>query len=90
MDRDSSETALPAKTSGQANMLKAFHDRLRDLCAENGEGAWQTRQQRIESQAKQARAAADQVGILRQLLPFDMILCRPDPAMEKFLSLYPA
>ena len=65
MKHNSSETALSAKTYGQADMLKAFHDRLRDLCAENGEGAWQTTRQRIEGQAKQARTAADEFGILK-------------------------
>ena len=64
MGHSSCETALSDRTSGQADMLKAFHDRLRDLCAENGEGAWQTRRQCIEGQAKQVRIAADEIGIL--------------------------
>jgi hypothetical protein len=47
-------------------MLKAFHDRLRDLCADDGEGAGQTRAQRIENEAKQVRALADEFGLLKQ------------------------
>lgn len=47
-------------------MLKAFHDRLRVLCEENGTDAWPTRRERIAAEAQQARAAADEFGILKR------------------------
>ncbi|HEX2749505.1 MAG TPA: hypothetical protein VHM91_15965 [Verrucomicrobiales bacterium] len=47
-------------------MLKAFHDRLRDLCADDGEGPRRSRAQCIENETKQVRALADEFGLLKQ------------------------
>jgi hypothetical protein len=51
-------------------MLKAFHDRLRDrlrdLCADDGEGSGRSRAQHIENEAQQVRALADKFGFLKR------------------------
>jgi len=49
----------------EADMLEAFHDRLRDLCADDGEGSGESRADLIEIQARQVRALADEFGILK-------------------------
>lgn len=61
----SCENVSSFEACGKADMLKAFYDRLRGLCAENGASSWASRRERIEGEAKQARAAADEFGILR-------------------------
>lgn len=47
-------------------MLEAFHDRLRHLCAHDGQGAGLQRDGLIRWQAQQARALADKLGILKR------------------------
>jgi hypothetical protein len=53
-------------------MLEAFHDRLRDLCADNGEGSRKTRSAIIEDETFKVRALADKFGILKRIdITFD-------------------
>jgi hypothetical protein len=47
-------------------MLKAFYDRLRDLCADDGEGSGRSRSQRIEDQTQQVRSLANEFGLLKK------------------------
>lgn len=46
-------------------MLKAFYDRLRHICADDGQGAGLAGEGLVEWQAQHARALADEWGILR-------------------------
>ena len=46
-------------------MLKAFSDRLRDLCQNDNKGAGEPRQNAIEGQTKSVAALARQFGILK-------------------------
>lgn len=63
-------------------MLEAFHDRLCDLCADDGEGCRKSRADVIEVQTRQVRTLADEFGILKTAEVTWDELCAREPELD--------